>query len=195
MSKNRMPRVAAITPTTEDRTDFNKRIERIFEAQDYPNKQHIIVMGGGSIGMKRNAAIKSTSADIIVCFDSDDIFMPDYISRCVERLQDCDTTGNSSAYFSDGVRSWLYEYKGKQKYVIGSGCAYWRRVWEKNPYQDTSRGEDTKFCANAGIIKPLDYLEGFVAQIHNSNTESQKALHLMKRVVLPKPLQQALESL
>lgn len=187
-------RVGVITPTTRDRDTFNERIQKIFDSQDYPNKQHILIFGDGTIGSKRNKAIEVSSADIIIHFDSDDIYASDYISRCVERLRDCDTTGISSAYFSTGVKSWIYEYKGSQPYVLGSGMAYHRRIWERNKFKDTSKGEDTIFCANAGIIKPLNYIEGFIAQIHNSNTESQKALYLMKPVELPKPLQLLMES-
>lgn len=187
-------KVGVITPTTSDRERFNERIQKIFDSQDYQDKQHIMILGGGAIGAKRNKAIECSSADIIIHMDSDDIYAPDYISRCVEQLKTCDTTGVSSAYFTNGVRSWLYEYKGSQRYVLGSGMAYHRRVWEKNKFKDTSKGEDTIFCANAGIIKPLNYLEGFIAQIHNSNTESQKVIHLMKPVELPKPLQLLMES-
>lgn len=189
-----MIKVSIITPTTQDRERFNNRIMKVVDSQDYPNREHIMLYGPESIGWKRNKCIEISKGEIIIMIDSDDIIMPDYVSKCVTQLESCDTTGLSKAYFSDGVRSWIYEYKGKQPYVIGSSMAFWKKVWERNKFPDKSNGEDAAFCANAGIIKPLDYLEGFVAQIHNSNTESHKALHLMKRTELPKPLLEAIQS-
>lgn len=179
-----MLKVAVITVTTRDREVFNERIKKIFKSQDYPNKQHIIIEGDGSIGMKKNKAIEATSADIIICFDSDDIFAPDYISKCVEQLKTCDTTGLNAAYFyhEKTQRAWLWEYQTGASYVIGSGAAFWRRVWQFNKFADTSEGEDRLFMKAAGKVAPHGYLNGFVANIHDNNTASHKSLHLMHEI-------------
>lgn len=175
-------KVSCITVTTEDREDFNNRIMRIFSNQDYPNKEHIVLYGGETIGHKKNIACGLAKGQIIVFFDSDDLFAPDYISKCVEALQHADTTGLSKAYFTDGVEAWMWEWKASQKLVLGSGMAFWKRVWEANRFKHVSSGEDTIFCANAGKVVPHGYVEGFIATIHEKNTASHNALPFMKKV-------------
>lgn len=177
-------KVSCITVTTEDRIDFNNRIMRIFSQQDYPNKEHIVLYGSETIGQKKNIACGLSNGEIIVFFDSDDLFASDYISKCVEQLQECDCTGLDNGYFTDGVQAWMWEWKGNQKLVLGSGMALWKRVWERNKFKHVSSGEDTIFCANAGKIIPHGYVEGFVATIHQKNTASHHALPFMKKVPL-----------
>lgn len=175
-------KVGILTPTMMGREKFLERCKRIVKSQDYNNIQHIIIPGEGSIGAKLNLAIKSSSADIFIRCDDDDIIAIDYVSVCVDKLKECDCTGLSSAYFTDGNSVWLWEWKGGQPLVCGSGMAFWRRAWENNHFKDTSHGEDTIFCANAGIIKPHGYLDGFIATIHGENTSSQNSLKSMKMV-------------
>lgn len=177
-----MIKVAALTPTMEGREDYLKRCKKIVQSQNYKNIQHIIIPGDGTIGAKLNLAIQSSSAEIFVRIDDDDLYANDYISRCVETLKDCDTTGLSLAYFTDGNRAWLWEWKGGQKLVCGSGMAFWRRVWENNKFKHVNSGEDTIFCSNAGKIVPHGYLNGFIATIHEKNTASHHAIPFMKEV-------------
>lgn len=174
--------ISIITPTTPDRSHFKASLRAFVQSQDYPHIEHIIDEGPGTIGEKLNRSIQRSTGAIIVRFDDDDIYAHDYVSRCVEKLQYCDATGNKRAYFSDGDRAWLYDYKGSQPYFIGSGSAYHRHVWERNPYKPISVGEDTLFCANAGRILPINYTDGFIARIHIKNTASHNAIKYMKPV-------------
>lgn len=146
--------------------------------------QHIVIDGDGSIGWKLNQAIRSTNADIYVRFDDDDLYENDYVVKCVEALENCELTGLSSAYFTDSNKAWLYAYKGGQPYVIGSGSAFKRSYWERNNYRENvTTGEDLYFCGN-GIIKPHNYLQGFVALIHGDNTASNRMIPVMQSVSL-----------
>ena len=182
MSKIEKLKVSVITITTEDRVDFNNRIMRIFSDQDYPDKEHIMLYGPESIGQKKNIACNMAKGEIIVVMDSDDIFAPDYISKCVEQLNYCDTTGLSEGYFTNGEAAWLWQWKGGQPLVLGSGMAFWKEIWEGNKFKHVSSGEDTIFCANAGKIIPHGYIQGFIATIHDKNTASQNSLPFMKKV-------------
>lgn len=76
--------VSVICPTTHDRN--NELIKEIFEAQDYPNKELIFDYNEGSIGLKRNRCIDVSSGEIILHFDSDDWYAPDYITKSVNHL-------------------------------------------------------------------------------------------------------------
>lgn len=182
--------VSIITPTTKSRESYLKELKRCVKGQTYGNVEHIIVHDEtASIGAKRNIACNQARGEIIVHFDDDDLYASDYISKCVEQLQTCDTTGLSSAYFTDGVKAWVYEYRGKQPYICGSGMAFWKRIWERNKFKDISNGEDTMFCANAGYIIPHGYIDGFIARIHSKSTASHKAVPSMKEIsidLLPK---------
>lgn len=139
----------------------------------------------GTIGAKRNKCCNCATGDIIAHFDSDDHYAPDYLSRTYAHLIEykADCTGLSSAYFyRPKAEVWLYKYQGHQPYCIGSGMMYYKRVWENNHFKDLSEGEDAKFCANAGRVKPHNYIDGFLAMIHGKNTASHKQLSHMKRV-------------
>lgn len=136
---------------------------------------------GLTIGNKRNILCSHAWGEIIIHMDSDDYFAPGFITRAVEQLQTCDLTGLSKAYFHKGDEVYLYEYTGSQPYVIGSGMAYWKRVWERKPFRGVQSGEDMHF-QSGNIVKPMDYLDGFYATIHDSNTSSHKALPYMKRI-------------
>lgn len=175
-------KVSIITPST--RNDRLPRLEAMVESQDYKDIEHIIIKGHGeSIGKKRNKACEIATGDVIVHFDDDDFFAPDYISKSVKHLigTKADVTGLSSAYFlhDDQSRAWLYKYNSKAPYVIGSGMMYYKRVWLHNKFKDVNNGEDTIFLGNAGRIVPHDYINGFVASIHDNNTASHIATSWM----------------
>lgn len=169
---------------------FLNRCHEMVRRQTVKNLHHVIISGEDTIGYKLNNGIKSTSADIYIRFDDDDVYSDDYVQTCIDSLQYCDLTGLNKAYFTDGNKAWLYEYKGGQGYVIGSGSAFRRSFWEQKQYDEKAKtGEDLLFCR--GKIKPHNYLQGFIAQIHNNNTASMRQLPLMQEVplsVLPNQL-------
>lgn len=195
-------RVTVITPCS--RPEDLPRLVQIYRAQDYQDKELSILMDfkehthmsiddnvwqwgadrAMTIGAKRNELCKLAKGDIILHMDSDDYYAPDFITRSVNHLLSTGAmiTGLSSAYFFKPGNLWYYEYKGKQPYVIGSGMCYYRKVWEKKPFEDKNSGEDLLFQANAGKVIPHQYIDGFMAMIHDKNTASHKQLSQMKRV-------------
>lgn len=192
-------RVTVITPLSRNR-DIQNTIDNYLR-QDWPDKelcifnddgrtdymdveQKIWVWGeqGRTIGYKRNELCRLAKGEIIVHFDSDDHYEPDYITICVAALSNTDITGLSAAYFHKGNEIYLYQYTGGQPYVIGSGMAYWRKCWERHPFEDIQVKEDAKFQANNGIIRSHGAIDSFYAVIHDSNTCSHKTLPYMKRI-------------
>lgn len=175
-------KVSVITPCS--RPDDLPNLHRVFDSQDYEDKELIVINGEGSIGAKRNKACNIATGEIILMMDSDDWYAPDFITRSVTHLiqSGAAITGLNKAYFFGQGNMWLYEAKFKQPYVIGSGMTYYKSVWEKGHFPDKNSGEDLDFQANKGIIRPMDYLDGFMAMIHGNNTASHKQLSHMKRV-------------
>lgn len=203
------PLVSVITPTAT-RPELLRRCIQQFLAQDYANKEMVIVCGNsedlpelweetygitalggeyGSIGMKRNAGCELAKGQIILHMDDDDLYAPDWITRSVAALGKNDLTGLSAAYFYNGAELREFVYAGKQPYVCGATMCYWKKTWERKPFPNLNSGEDTLFCANNGRVIPHDYKEGFCAMIHGGNTASHKQFgKLYKRDIglLPK---------
>lgn len=203
------PLVSVITPTA-NRPELLRRCIDQFLAQDYANKEMVIVhdnmedvpyggmfpmgviriMEPGLIGYKRNLACKLSVGEIIVHMDDDDLYAPDWITRSVAALGYNDLTGLSSAYFlQPGKHLWQYTYGGKQPYVLGATMCYWKKTWERNQFKThvgkkvqrvVRSGEDALFCANAGHIAPHDYIEGFTAIMHGKNTAMHEAFRLLR---------------
>lgn len=168
-------KVTIITPTTADRDEFNQRIRQIVKSQDYDGEiEHLIGFGKASIGIKRNELCSRATGDIILHFDSDDLYAPDWISRSVKALTDskAELTGLSSCYFYD-ISGKLYEYKwtGGQPYICEATMCYWRKAWDRVKFANTSDGEGKVFCANTRV-KAHGYKEGFAAIRHGKNTIS-----------------------
>lgn len=164
-----------------------ERTIALFKAQDYPNKELIVIPGGGTIGEKRNRGCADANGEIILHMDDDDYYSPDYISKSVQFLQEskADVTGLSSAYFySEGLnRGYLWQYAGDVKampYVCEATMCYYKRVWERRPFRNIQTGEGMYFLAHLPNIIPHNHRNSFVAYLHNSNTSSQNHVHEFK---------------
>jgi len=181
------PIVSIITPTISSRATHLQRLKKYIEAQTYDAFEWIVVTGeSASIGEKRNKACEKARGQFIVNFDDDDYYAPTYIGDALAHLtsRKLDVTGVKEAYFANlAIRqSWLYEYRGKQPYVLGSGMMYKRSVWERNKYADISIGEDAVFVSNAGKVEAFDSKKLFFATLHGANTASHQAMHVFKNV-------------
>lgn len=210
-------KVSVIMPS--NRPDFLPRAIEIFRSQDWEDKELIIipteyntrrcghlavpepniklfaVPPDCTIGERRNLACDWAEGEVIIHFDDDDWYAPNYITKSVEHLKatGADATGLSSAFFylapkglgpesPHAESAWEYSYTGSQPYVIGSGMCYYKRIWEQNDFKCINEGEDAAFCANAGRVIPHSYKEGMVAMIHARNTASHKQLRHMKQI-------------
>jgi len=167
------PAVTIITPTTKDRHNYNIQCANLANKQDYPNTvEHLFDFSDKPIGAKRNNLCNQAKADIIIHFDSDDYYSPDYVSKSVAHLvkTGADITGLSSAYFYN-PRKWLkrYDYGGSQGYALGATFCYWRKTWEAKPFREISNGEDFYFM-DGNIVNPHRHIDTFVAIVHDDNT-------------------------
>ena len=177
--------VTIITPTTHSRADYLQRLSEMIQAQDYPQIEWRTCYENFTIGKKRNILCEAAEGEIIVHFDSDDCYSPNYISKAVAHLlsSGANITGLSSAYFYDTTGQ-LYDWTSKhqQPYVIEATMCYYKSMWANNPFPNTSQGEGRQFLGNAGLVSPHGYKDGFTAIIHGSNTECHKATVLFDKI-------------
>ena len=147
---------------------------------------------GQSIGNLRNVAngyAKALNADIIAHLDVDDWSHPRRLEEQVELLERSgkECVGYNEMLFWDATQgqfcgAWLYRLP-LPGYALGTSLMYRRKVWERNPFEDTSNGEDTAFlrkvsCSSAsakygethaGDVK-LQCEPRMIATIHAGNT-------------------------
>lgn len=191
------PLVSCIMPTA-NRPRFLPLAIDYFLKQDYPNTELIILDDGlntsshlipndpriryfysepiGTIGIKRNVASEKANGEILMHWDDDDWYAPDWITKQVNALltSGADITGlNRVVFYSPSVeQKYMYEDTEEDKpWLCGATMAYRKSFWEKHKFVDLMVGEDYDFVWNSGgKIFALDYLEGFIAILHANNT-------------------------
>lgn len=192
-----LPLVSCIMPTA-NRQKFLPFAIHYFIHQDYPNKELVIIDDGlepakalipdhpqiryfyseplGSIGIKRNHACDKAQGEIIMHWDDDDWYAPDWISRQTEALttSGADITGlNTVLFYSPSVeKRWVYEDSDLEKpWICGATMAYRKSFWKEHPFIDIQVGEDYDFVWNSGAKTfALDYFHGFISVLHAHNT-------------------------
>jgi glycosyltransferase involved in cell wall biosynthesis/SAM-dependent methyltransferase len=199
-----MPLVSCIMPTA-NRRRFVPQAIRLFLAQDYPDKELVILDDGEDpiadlvpvdprirylrhhrrepVGAKRNRACEEAHGDVIAHWDDDDWYAPQRLRLQVETLfaADVDVCGLDRVLFLDtgGQRAWEYIYPpGGARWVYGATLCYRKSLWQKAPFPQINIGEDTRFVANLGgaRVMALPATEIFVGLIHGANT-SPKHTH------------------
>ena len=192
------PLVTCITPTA-NRQKYLPLAIKYFLEQDYPNAEMVIIDDGrescaslipenpkikyfyyperlGTIGIKRNLACEKSNGEIIIHWDDDDWYAPDWISRQVEAQlhSGADITGlNKVDFYSPSINK-RYRYEDteiEKPWICGATMAFKKSFWEKHKFVDLQVGEDYDFVWNSGgKVFALDYLAGFVSILHAHNT-------------------------
>lgn len=178
-----------------------------FHEPDHPVNEHYVAVPniGRTIGELRNHAIAGTvlcnqEIDILIHWDDDDYSHPNRIAEQVALLQSsgADCVGYNEMLFwrepkramlnRDAVpgEAWLYS-NPNPNYALGTSLCYWRRTWERKPFEATSAGEDLRFisglnvaacqsfwpeAAPGTIAYGSDNLPRMIARIHSGNTSS-----------------------
>lgn len=180
MSIDTHPLVTVIVPTTQDRGKYNARLLEMIFAQDYPNFEvSTYAHDDLTIGGKRNWLCSKARGTIIQHADSDDFYAKDWLSKSVKALMEskADIVGLTKLYFYDENTKTPYLYDieqhGKHTWVAGATFCYWKSFWETNKFKDINALEDNYFLM--GSTRPPkiyshDYVEGFMASIHEGNT-------------------------
>lgn len=169
------PLVSAIMPT-RGRREWAKCAVECFLAQDYPNKELVILddaddpsfdgdavfpagvsyfrsLNRQSIASKRNELCGLSHGEIICHWDSDDYSVPTRISDQVTRIHEGATlTGYYSMLWWDGQRAFVRP--GHSGELLGTSLMYRREQWMKSPFRDAMHGdikygEDNRFRSDA----------------------------------------------
>jgi len=194
--------LASCIMPTADRRSFVPQAIALFLAQDYPDKELVILDDGAdavgdlipddprlryhrietglSLGTKRNRACELARGDIILHWDDDDWYAPHRISLQVAALRDrrADIAGIRRALFADYRKrlAWEYVYPVRAApWVCGAALCFRRRYWESQRFADISVGEDTDFVARVspGRLARIEDNDFFVARLHGANTASR----------------------
>ncbi|WP_257448260.1 glycosyltransferase family 2 protein [Archangium lipolyticum] len=194
-------RVSCIMPTF-DREEFVPRAIRHFLRQGHPDTELIIVDDGSrpveelipddarihylregrrsSIGHKRNLACERATGEIILHWDDDDWMASDWIELQARVLlgELADVCGLSRPLFYNPVRreAWRYEYpRHERPWVHGGTLCYTRSLWRRNPFPDTSHGEDVLFLQGPEPKKLVahSHWDKYVAYLHTKNTSAR----------------------
>jgi glycosyltransferase involved in cell wall biosynthesis/2-polyprenyl-3-methyl-5-hydroxy-6-metoxy-1,4-benzoquinol methylase len=193
--------VSCIMPTA-NRRRFVPRAIRCFLAQDYPNKELVILDDGAesvadlipddpqirytrltgtrTLGRKRNECVEASRSDLIMHWDDDDWHAPHRIRVQVEALlaanaEVCSVTQMLYCDLETG-EPWLYHYRGKRSWLAGGTLLYTRDFWRRGPFPDIQVASDTRFIFDHSLERATimsDY-QFYVAMIHPTNT-SRKA--------------------
>lgn len=138
----------------------------------------------GSIGAKRNLACEKANGDIIIHWDDDDWFAKNWISNQVYFLitSGADIAGIEHVNFFSAITDtlWLGTNLNRNnpanlnQWVNGATLVYWKSFWTNHKFLDVSEGEDDNFILNTGArVFAHDYIDGFVALLHSTNTTSK----------------------
>lgn len=168
-----------------------------------------------TVGELRNEAIGELSlgdlAPIMIHWDDDDYSHPNRIAEQVALLQSsgADVVGYREMLFwrePEKVRggrlppqfyptypgeAWLYS-NPDPRYCLGTSLCYWRKTWERKPFEATSQGEDLKFWTGLKSIGVSSLFPAYppihpcmIARIHsgpNGNTSIMYRPDLMRAI-------------
>lgn len=191
------PLVSCIMPT-HNRPEFMLQAVYGFLTQTYANKELVILDDGTEpiahlvprhqalryvrqetrtvIGAKRNTACRLSRGQIIIHWDDDDWYAPDWIRTQVNCLQQTGAAVcglNRILFYAPHLpQAWRYEYPGNARpWVAGATMAYRKEFWESHPFEEMQVGEDNRFVwGTEAKVVAHDYLYGFVSFIHAKNT-------------------------
>lgn len=196
------PLISCIMPTA-DRRNLVPQAIGYFLAQDYSNKELIVIDDGTDaiadlipdddrvryirldcktvLGEKRNLGGNEARGDIIVHWDDDDWMASWRLSYQVESLIkfDADVCGLDRLVFYDPLSNsaWQYVYpKGSKFWVAGGTLCYKKSFWRENPFPAINIGEDTRFVWQSRSKKmiALEDTTFYIAMIHTGNTSPKR---------------------
>lgn len=198
------PLVSCIMPTA-DRRRFVPHAIHYFQAQDYRNRELIVLDDGQdavadlmpddprvryvrldrrhALGAKRNLACEAARGELIAHWDDDDWHAPHRLSYQVGALlrADAQVCGTQALLFYDAAnaKAWEYRYPpGHRFWLAGGTLCYRRAFWRNHPFPAVDVGEDARFVWSgpaAQMIALPDHCF-YVAMIHPHNV-SPKQTH------------------
>ncbi|HLO93425.1 MAG TPA: glycosyltransferase family A protein, partial [Burkholderiaceae bacterium] len=196
----REPLVSCIMPTA-DRRAFIEQALQDYLAQDYPNRELVVVDDGRdpvadlmprrddiryirleqrrSVGAKRNIACEMSRGELVAHWDDDDWRAPGWLRSQVEVLlsRGAEVCGLDKVFFyrPEGREAWRYVWDGAAHWVCGGTLCYRRDYWRRFPFPDLDIGEDNAFVwkAPAERVAVNPDTSQYVARVHAGNTSAK----------------------
>jgi O-antigen biosynthesis protein len=197
------PLVSCIMPTA-NRRFLVPRAVRYFLAQDYPNRELIVVDDGEdpvadlmpkdsrvrycrvaqrqTIGSKRNLACEMAEGQFIAHWDDDDWMASwrlTYQLSALANAKESTVCGLSRIlYYQPAAQhAWLYVYpEGQRRWLAGNTLCYRKSLWSHYPFSNLNEGEDTRFIWSVpqSSILPLPDHTFYVATVHEKNSSPKR---------------------
>jgi len=166
--------------------DGTDKVRDLFEAEGLTNVRYVALAEGEKlpIGAKRNRLNEMAKGDIIVCWDDDDYYPPERVSKAVTRLRSVPGkaipfVGCSQLhmYFTDRDEIWTIGPYA-QNHCTNGTMAYWRSYFDNNRYDDAAeKGEEKKFmCDWTTKVNQLKPEETMLVICHAHNTFDKRIL-------------------
>ena len=195
------PLVSCIMPTADRRAHVARAI-RCFLAQDYPDRELIVIDDGSdsvadlipkldtirytrlderlSLGAKRNMAVELARGEIVAHWDDDDWMAPQWLSSQVRTLLEsgADVCGLDKVLFyaPESGQAWRYVYGGPKPWVCGGTLCYTKDAWRRGGFPQIDVGEDNAFVwsAQPKRIAVNAANNYYVATVHRQNTSRKQ---------------------
>lgn len=198
MTQRSTPLVSCVLPTA-NRRRFVAQAIRYFQAQDYPERELLVMDDGDdavedlvpddpriryvrapkgrTLGAKRNDCVEQSRGDLILHWDDDDWMAPHRIRYQVGALlaRSAEVCGLSQMLFFDPAarQTWLYDYPDQDRpWIAGGSLLYTKAFWRRAPFPDVQVASDTTFVWSQSLERAAivpDY-RFYVAIIHSRNT-------------------------
>lgn len=209
---------------TYNRREFVPRAVGLFLAQDYPNRELIVLDDGTdpvqdlmpadptiryvrlegrhTVGAKRNLACKLSRGTIIAHWDDDDWIAAWRLTYQINSLIEnpsAQVCGLGRLVFHEPASGRAWEYiapRSLRPWVAGGTLCYRKALWESQPFPAVDEGEDTRFVWTlpAGVVLTLSDNRFYVASIHPGNTSPKKTCDPRWRQLAADALDQVIES-
>ena len=166
--------------------DGTDKVKDLFDQAGLTNVRYIALPEGEKlpIGAKRNRLNEMAKGEIILCWDDDDYYPPERISKAVARLRSVPgravpVVGCSQLhmYYTDRDEIWtIGPYN--QNHCTNGTMAYWRTYFDDNRYDDTAeKGEEKKFMRDwTTKVLQLKPEETMLVICHAHNTFDKRIL-------------------
>ena len=193
-----LPLVSCIMPTA-DRRRFVPEAIRLFQAQDYPHRELLVLDDGedaiadllppdprirylretprAPVGTKRNRACAAARGEIVAHWDDDDWYAPWRLGYQVAALREAeaDACGLDRVLFRDEADGAAWEFvwpAGEGAWLHGATLCYRRALWQAGGFPPLAVGEDMRFLhAHRGArLLALPRTGFYVGRIHAGNT-------------------------
>lgn len=150
------------------RPRFEGRARRCFERQSYPHCELIEMPGPAPLGAKLNAAAEKARGEILIKWDDDDWYSPDFILHAVGRLEGARNAIVASTRFAVLVSGETVARLSGAGWPAGGTLCFHRSLWESRGFVEELRRVDEYFRLGVPVLSLYD-AEDYMIVRHDAN--------------------------